>query len=87
MSDGSVAPASGPVDVVVEQNLIVEISTVGTPGIPIDPKSRPQLIDKENFKVREIHAQGKYLLPGFGDSHTHIHSPRYGLKVSEDYSF
>ncbi|MBT7563708.1 MAG: amidohydrolase, partial [Porticoccaceae bacterium] len=53
MIDGSGAPATGPVDVVVEQNRIVEIRTVGTPGIPIDPKSRPQLIDKENFKVRE----------------------------------
>jgi imidazolonepropionase-like amidohydrolase len=87
MVDGSGAPATGPVDVVVEQNRIVEIRTVGTPGIPIDPKSRPQLIDKKNFKVREIDAQGKYLLPGFVDSHTHIHSPSYGQKVSADYIF
>ena len=40
MIDGSGAPTTGPVDVVVEQNRIVEVRTVGTPGIPIDPKSR-----------------------------------------------
>ncbi len=87
MIDGSGAPATGPVDVVVEQNRIVEVRTVGIPGIPIDPKSRPQLIDKKNFKVREIDAQGKYLLPGFVDSHTHVHSPSHGQKVSADYIF
>ena len=87
MIDGSGAPATGPVDVVVEQNRIVDVRTVGTPGIPIDPKSRPQLIDKKNLKVREIDAQGKYLLPGFVDSHTHIHSPSHGQKVSADYIF
>ena len=59
MIDGSGAPTTGPVDVVVEQNRIVEIRTVGTPGIPIDPKSRPQLIDKKNFKLREFESQGK----------------------------
>ncbi|MGE5108539.1 MAG: amidohydrolase family protein [Sphingobacteriales bacterium] len=62
------APPIGPVDIVVENNRIVRIANVGAPGVPIDPKRRPQL--KEGGK--ELNAEGMYLLPGFIDMHGHI---------------
>ncbi|MDA8658950.1 amidohydrolase family protein [Luminiphilus sp.] len=85
--DGTGAPATGPVDVVVEKDRIALVTTVGTPGIAIDPASRPKLVDQPNLNVREIDAHGKYLLPGFIDSHTHIHAPDKRQKVSADYIF
>ena len=85
--DGTGAPATGPVDVVVEKDRIALVTTVGTPGIAIDPAGRPKLIDQPNLNVREIDAHGKYLLPGFIDSHTHIHAPDKRQKVSADYIF
>ena len=85
--DGTGAPATGPVDVVVENDRIVEVRTVGAPGLAIDPKNRPQLNMTANKTFREIDAHGKYLLPGFVDSHTHIHSPDGEQKVSADYIF
>ena len=36
------APPIGPIDIVVEQNIIKEIKQVGYPGVPIDPKRRPK---------------------------------------------
>jgi imidazolonepropionase-like amidohydrolase len=67
MVDGTGAPPTGPVDVVVEGNRIARIVNVGYPGVPIidaRPEARPG--------DREIDAQGMYLLPGFVDSHGHI---------------
>ncbi|MGH9321025.1 MAG: amidohydrolase family protein, partial [Vicinamibacteria bacterium] len=63
--DGTGAPPAGPVDIVIEQNRIVEVKGVGTPGIPIDESKRPQ------NPTREIDASGSYVLPGFVDLHTH----------------
>ncbi|MEX2528383.1 MAG: amidohydrolase family protein [Gemmatimonadota bacterium] len=63
--DGTGAPPTGPVDVVIEGNRIAEVRTVGYPGLPIDPARRPQ------GATREIDAHGQYLLPGFVDLHTH----------------
>ncbi|MCU0326572.1 MAG: amidohydrolase, partial [Spirosomaceae bacterium] len=54
------APPLGPVDIVVEKNKIAQISQVGYPGVPIDPKRRPQL--KEGDK--ELDCTGMYLMPG-----------------------
>ncbi|MFN3849017.1 MAG: amidohydrolase family protein [Spirosomataceae bacterium] len=62
------APPLGPVDIVVEKNKIAQISQVGYPGVPIDPKRRPQL--KEGDK--ELDCTGMYLMPGFVDMHGHI---------------
>lgn len=85
--DGTGAPPNGPMDVVVEKDRIVQIRKVGDPGVEIDPKKRPPLIDDEGKTVREIDAHGKYLLPGFVDSHSHIHSPYGAQQVSADYIF
>lgn len=66
--NGNGAPPIGPVDVVVENNIIKQVRNVGYPGVPIDPKGRPVL--KPGGK--EIQAEGMYLLPGFVDMHGHI---------------
>ncbi|MFZ4426937.1 MAG: amidohydrolase family protein [Saprospiraceae bacterium] len=66
--NGNGAPPIGPVDIVVENNVIREVRTVGYPGVPIDPKSRPQL--KPGGKA--LDCTGMYLLPGFVDMHGHI---------------
>lgn len=66
--NGNGAPPIGPVDIVVEGNIIRQVRTVGYPGVPIDPKSRPQL--KPGGK--ELDCSGMYLMPGFVDMHGHI---------------
>lgn len=66
--NGTGAPAVGPVDIVIEGNRIVNVQTVGNPGVPIDPEKRPKL--GENG--REIDVSGMYVLPGFVDMHGHI---------------
>ena len=82
--DGTGAPPTGPVDVVIVKDRIKEIRSVGSPGIEIDEKKRPRLGDGN---VKEIDAHGKYLLPGFVDSHSHIHSLKSQQGVSPEYIF
>lgn len=74
MINGTGAPATGPVDIVIEQNRIVSIHNVGNPGAPINPDSRPRL--QEGGK--EINADGMYVLPGFIDMHGHIGGRQQG---------
>jgi len=85
--DGTGAPATGPVDIVVENDRIKSVALVGTPGIKINPEHRPKLLDDSSKKVREIDAHGKYVLPGFIDSHAHIHSEGGGQNVTPEYIF
>jgi Amidohydrolase family len=66
--DGTGAPPVGPVDVVVAQNRIQSIQSVGYPGVPIDPARRPKAAPGD----KEIDLSGMYLLPGFIDMHAHI---------------
>lgn len=64
---GEGAPMRGPVDIVVEQNKIVNIVSVGYPGVPIKgtrPKAGPN--------TKEMKLEGHYVLPGFIDMHGHI---------------
>ena len=75
--NGTLAPPMGPVDIVVENNRIVDVQVVGTPGLPIDPKKRPTL--KPGGK--ELNAEGMYLLPGFVDTHAHIGGVAQGRGV------
>lgn len=79
--DGTGAPPRGPVDVVVEGDRIAGIHAVGFPGLPIKADRRPAAGD------REIDAHGKYLLPGFVDSHAHIHNAEKGQKAPPEYIF
>ncbi len=66
--NGAGAPPIGPVDVIVENNIIKNIKVVGYPGVEINEEKRPKL--QEGGK--EIQAEGMYLLPGFVDMHGHI---------------
>lgn len=66
--NGNGAPPIGPVDIVVENNLIKTIKNVGYPGVAIDQSSRPKL--KPGGK--ELFAEGMFALPGFVDMHGHI---------------
>ncbi len=85
--DGTGAPPTGPVDIVVERDRIAKIVSVGTPGVGIDPKLRPQLLNEKGKNVREIDAEGKFILPGFIDSHAHIHRESSGQNVTPEYIF
>src|SRR5882762_5253536 len=66
--DGTGAPPVGPVDIVVKQNRIVRIETVGYPGVPVNSERRPRLEDEG----KELDCSGMYLMPGFIDMHGHI---------------
>src|SRR5882724_13124115 len=47
MIDGTGAPARGPVDIVVHNNRIAEIRSVGAPGVAISDRGRPAKGTKE----------------------------------------
>ena len=66
--NGDGSPPRGPVDIVVEDNIIAKIQVVGYPRVVIDEKKRPKL--KKGGK--ELDTSGMYLLPGFIDMHGHI---------------
>ena len=63
--DGTGSPPRGPVDIVIENNRIVDIKSVGYPGLDIDESKRP------TDATREIDAHGQYVMPGIIDMHTH----------------
>jgi len=78
--DGTGAPPRGPMDVVVQNNRIAEVSSVGFPGVPISERGRPQK------GAREIDGAGWYLMPGFVDAHVHCgggqaRDPEYVYKL------
>lgn len=79
--NGNGAPPRGPIDIVVENNIIKDIRLVGYVNVPINEKRRPQL--KKGGK--EIDANGMYLLPGFVDAHAHIGGVAQGAEP--DYVF
>lgn len=64
--DGTGAPPMGPVDLVIENNRIREIRSVGYPKVAIREANRPAK------GTKEIDATGMYVLPGFVDCHGHI---------------
>jgi imidazolonepropionase-like amidohydrolase len=71
--DGTGAPPWGPVDIVVQGNRITAIVSVGTPHKPIHPDRRPAAGD------HEIDCHGKFVTPGFIDSHAHIGTPYHSM--------
>ena len=81
--DGTGAPPMGPVDIVIAKNRIVEIASVGNPGLPIDPEGRPK-IEKDKGD-REIDLHGMYVLPGFVDMHGHIGGKEQGTPAEYVY--
>ncbi|MBT8301235.1 MAG: amidohydrolase family protein [Maribacter sp.] len=66
--NGNGAPPQGPIDIVVENNIIKKIQVVGYPGVAINQDKRPKL----KAGGKELDCTGMYLLPGFVDMHGHI---------------
>ncbi|RUO75693.1 amidohydrolase family protein [Pseudidiomarina taiwanensis] len=66
--NGEGAPAVGPVDIVIENDRIVNVVSVGHPGVPIKPAGRPVAQPGD----QELDVSGHYILPGFVDMHGHI---------------
>ncbi len=62
------APPRGPMDIVIENDRIVRMVSVGHPGVPILPEGRPEAKDGD----KEMDLEGMYVLPGFVDMHGHI---------------
>src|SRR4051812_3919476 len=71
--DGTGAPPVGPVDIVIENDRIVRVASVGFPKVPISEKGRPAKGE------HEIDATGMYVLPGFINAHVHIADAHQGL--------
>ncbi|RZT00318.1 amidohydrolase family protein [Aquimarina brevivitae] len=79
--NGNGAPPRGPMDIVVEGNVIKEIVPVGYPGVSIEKSNRPVL----KAGGKELNAEGMYILPGFIDMHGHIGGVAQG--ADSDYVF
>ena len=66
--DGTGSPPIGPVDIVIENNRIASIRSVGFPGVPIEDSRRPALSEGG----REMDLEGSFVMPGLIDMHAHI---------------
>ena len=77
--DGTGAPGRGPMDIVIENNRITRIVSVGSPGAPINDSRRPK------DATRELDASGMYVLPGFVDLHGHTGGLRQGTPAEYVY--
>ncbi|HEX2683265.1 MAG TPA: hypothetical protein VHL77_05010, partial [Ferruginibacter sp.] len=75
--NGTGSPPIGPVDIVIEKNRVVQVSLVGSPGVPIESKSRPAL----KAGGHEINCEGMYALPGLIDMHGHIGGTAQGANA------
>ena len=63
--DGTGAPPRGPVDIVIENNRITRVVSVGYPFAKIDTAERPK------GPAREIDGSGMFVMPGIIDLHVH----------------
>lgn len=77
--DGTGAPPTGPVDIVIERNRIVQVANVGFPGVAIDSSRRPR------NATREIDATGQYVMPGLIDLHVHAGGAPKNAELSYAY--
>ncbi len=77
MISGEGAPPQGPVDIVIENDRITRIQSVGNPGAEIDPDNRPQAGPDD----RELDLSGQYVLPGFIDMHGHLGGDEQGVSA------
>src|ERR1043165_9329445 len=72
--NGTGSPPIGPVDIVIEKNRIKQMTTVGSPGMAINPARRPKL----EPGGKELNCEGMYAFPGFIDMHGHIGGTEQG---------
>ena len=62
-------------DIVIAGNRIVEVKSVGFPGVPIAENDRPDTDDAD----RVLELAGHYVLPGFVDLHAHFGGDEQGV--------
>ncbi len=67
--DGTGAPPTGPVDIVIENDKITDVIQAGWPGMAERLNRAP------HGAAHEIDARGMYVMPGFVDMHTHAGGP------------
>jgi len=77
--DGSGTPASGPYDIIIENNRIVDVVELDPVALNRGAKRLPAPI--------EIDAKGKYVLPGLINAHAHIQDERDGIPQPLEYEF
>ncbi len=77
--DGSGKPASGPFDIVIENDVISQIASLDPVAIKEGKAKRPPAGDLE------IDAAGKYVLPGLINLHGHTHDERGGVAQPVEY--
>ena len=75
--DGSGKPASGPYDIVIEDDLIKQI-------VPFDPVSASESRRPAKGDL-DIDATGKYVLPGLINLHAHTQDERAGVPMPVEY--
>ncbi len=71
---GHGAPMLGPVDIVIENDRIKSIVSIGSPGADIKQSRRP----KAESNAKEIDLTGYTVLPGFIDMHGHLGGKQQG---------
>lgn len=76
--EGNGTPASGPKDIVVENNLIADI-------VPLDAVSSSRGEARRPKGDVEIDAAGKYVMPGLINAHGHVQDERGGIPQPVDY--
>ena len=67
--DGTGAPPVGPVDIVVKQNKITSIVTLGLPTPGMASSANRVKLEPGG---KELNCEGMYIMPGFVDMHGHI---------------
>ncbi len=76
--DGNGTPASGPKDIIIENNMITAI-------VPFDPVASQGGRRKRLPADVEIDAAGKYVLPGLINAHAHTQDERGGIPQPFEY--
>jgi hypothetical protein len=76
--DGSGTPASGPKDIVIENNTITDVVSLDGVALSMGRARRP-------VGDIEIDATGKYVLPGLIDVHAHTQDERGGIAQPLEY--
>jgi imidazolonepropionase-like amidohydrolase len=76
--DGTGTPASGPYDIVIENNRIGAM-------VPLDPVAMSAGVANRPKGDAEIDATGKYVLPGLVNAHGHVQDERGGQPQPVEY--